>query len=107
MNPQQDEVFDERILTGAHAVQLHLASSVGYIVDAIQAANGAAGMTEARVVLYHRCNDRARTPYSITPNVPMQGEMSPLNFPGLSRSHMPTFLYLWQPEPSMERVGGR
>jgi protease-4 len=107
MNPPPEEAFDGRIFTGSRAVELHLADSVGYLDDAVQAASGAAGVTGARVVLYHRCNDRARTPYSITPNVPMQGEMSPLNFPGLSRSHMPTFLYLWQPEPSMERVGGR
>ena len=52
------------------------------------------------VVMYHRCNDRARTPYSITPNVPMQGDVAPMNVPGFNaQPACPTFLYMWQPEP--------
>ena len=56
---------------------LRLVDSVGYMDDAVQAAGAAAGLVDARVVLYHRCNDRARTPYSITPNTPLQGEADP------------------------------
>ena len=37
-----------------------------------------AGLSNPRVVMYRRCNDRARSVYSMTPNVPMQGEAAPL-----------------------------
>ena len=56
--------------------------------------------------MYRRCNDRARSLYSITPNTPLQAETM-TNAPFFSRSRMPTFLYLWQPEPSMEKLGGK
>jgi protease-4 len=103
----QENVFDGRIFTGTQALQLRLVDSVGYLDDAVAAARGLSGLSNSRVVMYHRCNDRARTQFSITPNTPMQGEIAPLNFPGLSRSRMPTFLYLWQPEPMMEKLGGK
>jgi protease IV len=107
VQPMQAELFDGKPITGTYAAQVHLVDSLGYIDDAVEAARNIAGIGNARIVMYHRCNDRARTPYSITPNVPMQGEVAPLNFPGLSRARMPTFLYMWQPEPKMEMLGGR
>ena len=30
----------------------------------------------------------------------------PMNIPGYDRASLPTFLYMWQPEPTMERLGG-
>jgi protease-4 len=33
--------------------------------------------------------------------------MMPLSLPGLDRSRLPSFLYLWQPEPTMEKLGGK
>jgi protease IV len=107
IDPAQTQIFDGRIFSGSQAVQYHLVDSLGYLDDAVASARGMAGLGVARVVLFHRCNDRARTQYSITPNVPLQGEVMPFSLPGLERSSMPTFLYLWQPEPSMERLGGR
>jgi protease-4 len=83
VNQGQEDLFDGRIFSGAEAVQLHLVDSLG-------------------------CNDRARSPYSITPNVPLQGQIMTMNLPGLDRASMPTFLYLWQPEPTMEKkLSGR
>jgi protease IV len=107
IDPSQQQIFDGRIYTGTQAVQLHLVDSLGYLDDAVATARGMAGLSTARVVLYHRCNDRARTQYSMTPNVPIQGEVMPMSFPGLERAAMPTFLFLWQPEPMMEKLGGR
>jgi protease-4 len=107
IDPSQQNLFDGRIFTGAQAAQLHLIDSLGYLDDAVEIARGMAGLSMARVVLYHRCNDRARTQYSMTPNVPIQGEVMPISIPGLERAAMPTFLYLWQPEPLMEKMGGR
>jgi hypothetical protein len=48
-----------------------------------------------------------RSAYAITPNVPLQNSMLPINVPGLDRSRLPTFLYLWQSDPTLERLGGR
>jgi protease-4 len=59
------------------------------------------------VVILHRCNDPARSPYAVTPNVPLQGMGILPSVPGLDRSRLPTFLYLWQPEATMEKLTGR
>ena len=56
--------------------------------------------------MYHRDNDPARTPYATTPNQPLQHSMLPFTIPGLDRSRLPTFLYLWQPDPTLVRLGG-
>jgi protease-4 len=106
VQPMQADLFNGKPVTGTYALQTHLVDSLGYIDDAVDAARNIAGIGNARIVMYHRCNDRARTPYSITPNVPMQGELAPLNIPGLTRSRMPTFMYMWQPEPMMDKLGG-
>ncbi|MFO0923311.1 MAG: hypothetical protein U0905_12570 [Pirellulales bacterium] len=38
---------------------------------------------------------------------PLQSSLIPLRLPGLDRSSLPTFLYLWQPDPSLvTAVGG-
>jgi protease-4 len=39
--------------------------------------------------------------------VPLQQTLIPLNMPGFDRSRLPTFLYLWQPDPTLEKQGGR
>ena len=104
----QEDLFDGRVFSGDRAVQLHLVDSLGYLDDAVQQARNMAGVPDARIVMYHRCNDRARSPYSITPNVPIQGQIMTMNLPGLDRASLPTFLYLWQPEPTMEKkLSGR
>ena len=61
----------------------------------------------AALVALHRASDGARTPYDVTANVPLQTTLIPLSLPGLERARLPTFLYLWQPEPTMERFSGR
>jgi protease-4 len=84
-----------------------LIDRLGYLDDAIAAARELAHVEQSRVVLYHRCNDRARSPYAITPNVPLQNTMLPISVPGLDRSRLPTFLYMWQADPTMEKLSGR
>jgi protease-4 len=106
MDPNQPEIYDGRIFTGAQAVQLHMIDSLGYLDEAIRMAGGMAGVCDPRSVMYRRCNDRARSIYSVTPNTPLQGQMMPVNIPGYDRASLPTFLYMWQPEPKMERLGG-
>jgi protease-4 len=31
----------------------------------------------------------------------------PISVPGLDRSRLPSFLYLWQPEATLEKLGGK
>lgn len=106
IGPQRDEVFDGRIFTAMQARERGLVDTVGYVDDAVQMARQMAGQPAAEVVFYHRANDRARSVYAITPNVPLQTAMLPLSIPGFDRSRLPTFLYLWQPDPTLEKWGG-
>jgi protease-4 len=103
----QGPIYDGRIFTAAKALELGLIDGIGYLDDAIEAAKQRAGLAEARLVLYHRSNDPAHSPYAVTPNVPLQSTLIPYSVPGADRSRLPTFLYMWQPEPTMERLGGR
>lgn len=104
---QNEQDFDGRIFTASQAQQRNLVDTIGYLDDALALAGRMSGCPRTQVVLYHRPNDPARTPYAVTPNVPLQQTMIPLSIPGLDRSRLPTFLYLWQPDPTLEKQGGR
>lgn len=104
----QIEDFDGRIFTAAEALDRGLIDQIGYLDDALMVARQSAGLPpQARVALFRRCNDRSLTIYDVTPNIPTQGSLFPLSIPGLDRAQMPTFLYMWQPEPLLEKTGGR
>ena len=107
INAANAELFDGRVFTAHQALQHRLIDRIGYLDDAITAARELAHIERGRVVLYHRCNDKAHSPYAITPNVPLQNTMLPISVPGLDRSRLPTFLYMWQPDPTLEKQGGR
>ncbi|MBX3422779.1 MAG: signal peptide peptidase SppA [Pirellulaceae bacterium] len=95
------ELFDGRVLTGTQAQVAGLVDRVGYLDDAIQEARSLAGLAEgATVVMLRRDNDRAYTALDMSPNTPTLSSLIPLKVPGLDRSALPTFLYLWQPEPA-------
>jgi protease-4 len=98
--------FDGRVFTAREALQRRLIDQIGYLDDALGAARKLGGQPTARAVLFHRCNDVARTPYAISPNQPLQNTLFPASVPGIERSRLPAFLYLWQPEPTLERVRG-
>ena len=100
-------MFDGRVFTATQAQRLGLIDSIGYVDDAIQMARELGGAPQATVVLYHRDTDRPFSVYSVTPNTPATNGLFPISIPGLERSKLPTFLYLWQPEPTLERLGGR
>jgi protease-4 len=99
--------FDGRVFTAQQALERHLVDRIGYLEDAITAAGQLAGEPEARPVLFHRCNDVARTPFATTPHVPLQSTMIPVSIPGVERSRLPTFLYMWEPDPTLERLGNK
>ena len=93
---------DGRVVTGTQALEYGLVDTLGYLDDALAQARQLAGVPESTpVVMLRRDNDRAYTLLDVTPNTPTMSSLIPLKIPGLDRSRMPTFMYLWQPEPSM------
>jgi protease-4 len=99
--------FDGRVFTAGQALENGLIDRVGYLDDALNAARELAGQPGARAVLFHRGNDLARTPYATTPNVPLQASLFPVSIPGIDRTRLPTFLYLWAVDPGTERLSGK
>lgn len=98
-------LFDGRVFTGVEAERLGLVDQLGYLEEARGVAEQLAGTPVSRVIVYRRDNDRALTAYDITPNVPGQS-LVPISVPGVDRALLPTFLYLWQPEPAYEKTSG-
>ena len=101
------QLFDGRVITGEAAAKAGLVDRIGYLDDALAEARGLAGIgADAAVVMLRRDNDRAYTAFDVTPNSPQQSALIPLNLPGLDRSQLPTFLYVWQPETSLAAAAG-
>ncbi len=100
-------IADGRVMSASKARNLHLVDRLGYLDDAVAEAARLAGAHAPEVVLIQRPSYPARSIYSITPNTPIQGEIVPFSYPGLERSKLPTFLYLWQPDPTLSKLGGR
>ncbi len=100
-------VADGRVVLASQAASLHLVDRLGYLHDAIAEAERQAGASGAEVVLFHRAGYPAHSLYAITPNPAPLSEAIPMSYPGLDRSRLPTFLYLWQPDPTLPRPGAR
>ena len=106
-NIKDADLFDGRIFSASQAQEIGLVDDLGYLDDAIVVAEQLAGLEgRASVVMYRRDTDRALTAYDITPNLPVLNSMMPLSIPGMDRSQLPTYLYMWQPEPLLEKNGG-
>ncbi len=101
------ELWDGRVMTGKDAFESSLIDQVGYLDDAIEMARQMAAIgSDASVVMLRRNNDRAYTVLDKSPNSPASASLIPLNIPGLDRSSLPTFLYLWQAEPRFVTASG-
>lgn len=98
---------DGRIVAAPQALKLHLVDRLGYIHDALGAARRMAGLADAEVVVYHRADSPARSIYAIAPGAPRLSDAIPFNYPGLDRSRLPAFLYMWQPDPTVPRTSPR
>jgi protease-4 len=94
-----DILFDGRIFTAAEALHYGLVDEIGYMDESFARAGELGGCPAAGVVMIHRHNDRAQSPYDISANTPLQ--LLPINIPGADRSKLPTYMYLWQPEPRL------
>ena len=99
--------FDGRVFTASRALKRGLIDRVGYLNDALDLAREQAGQPQAGAVLLHRRGDVGRTPYATTPNYPIHVNLFPASLPGLDRNKLPTFLYVWQPDPTLERLSGK
>jgi len=107
VDPRRESTFDGRVFTASQAINLGLIDQIGYLDDAVRMATNMAGLNYAEVTFFRRCGDPALSTYSITPNVPLQEKVIPINIPGIDRSRLPSFLYLWQIEPSAELTNGK
>jgi protease IV len=104
---KREELFDGRVFTAREALARGLVDRLGYLDDAVAWAAELGQCAGAQPVLYRRHNDPARSLYAVTPNTPLHATMLPFSVPGIERSKLPTFLYLWEPEVTMPRLGGR
>ena len=93
------------MLTAKQALESGFIDQVGYLEDAVALARGYGKAANASVVMLRRPGDAARTPYAVSPNLPLQ--LMPISLPGFDRTKLPTFLYAWAPEPTLERAAGK
>jgi protease-4 len=104
---RETQVFDGRVVTGVTARDWGLVDQLGYLDDAVVRARQLAQLPDdAPLVMLRRDNDRAHTLLDITPIAPSMSSLLPFKFPGLDRSSLPTFMYLWQPEPTLVSSSG-
>lgn len=96
-----EALSDGRVIPATKALGMHLIDRIGYVDDAIIEAEQLAGISGSEVVIFQRKGYPAQSIYSVTPNVPIQGQLIPFSYPGLDRAKMPTFLYLWAPDPTL------
>lgn len=102
-------LLDGRVFTGSQAVQNGLADRIGDLPDAIAIATQLTQQTACTptVVLLRRGNDPAHSMYAVSANVPLQAAGILPSIPGLDRTRIPTFLSMWQPELTMEKLSGK
>jgi len=86
---------DGRIYTAEQARALGLVDRLGYMDDAVEMAKQAAGLTEARVVMYHRPREYRANFYSAAPGPPAT-ETALAHLAALA-GFGPRFFYLWWP----------
>ena len=88
---------DGRIYTAEQAKALGLVDEIGYMDAVVAAARKAAGVDEARVIMYQRPKDYRANFYSTAP-APTPGlETSLQQLTALLNGSGPRFLYLWWP----------
>ena len=98
---------DGRVLAANRALAMHLVDRLGYMEDALDEAGRLANASGAEVVMYHREGHPARSLYATAPAPSRLNDIVPISYPGLDRSKLPAFLYLWQPDPTLPRAAAR
>jgi protease-4 len=90
------ELADGRIYTAEQALALGLVDQVGYLDQALARARQAAGLEEARVIVYRRPREYRATLYSTAPGPPAL-ETAAAHLSALLGGWGPRFMYLWWP----------
>jgi protease-4 len=87
---------DGRIYTAQRALELGLVDHVGYLEESVELAKRVAGVTEARVVMYHRPREYRSNIYSSAETLE-RPELTLAQLGSLLLGPGPRFLYLWWP----------
>lgn len=90
------QLTDGRIFDAPQAVAAGLVDEIGDLRHAITLAKKAAGIEEARVVMYHRASETPENIYSAASGLPAQVNLMPVDLGALA-AHGPRFMYLWAP----------
>ena len=91
------EFADGRVYTSEQALSLGLIDKVAYLDQVVGMARQAAGVQEARVVMYHRPREYAASIYAKEPAPPVTAESALSQFATLVSGAGPRFMYLWWP----------
>jgi len=98
LSEEQVRTFaDGRIYTAEQAKALGLVDEIGYMDEVLAAARKAAGVEEARVIMYHRPKEYRANFYSAAPTPTPGVESSLQQLTTLVSGSGPRFLYLWWP----------
>jgi len=87
---------DGRVYTAQQALELGLVDRIAYLDEVVESAKKAAGVDEARVVMYHRPKEYRATIYSAAPAAP-GAEAALGQLAGVLAGSGPRFMYLWWP----------
>jgi len=86
---------DGRVYSAKQALDNGLVDQLGYLEDAVADLEQRAGISESRVVVYHRANQTKENIYSRAPNIAVQ--VTDVNLLPIRQSDLaPGFYYLWQ-----------
>lgn len=107
VNADDEKLFDGRVFTASQAYNEKLIDTIGYLDDAVKLARKLGNAPDAPIKFLRREGDDPMSPYSITANTPLQDKLLPLQVPGLDRSRLPSFLYMWMVEPSADKLFGQ
>ncbi len=89
---------DGRIYTAEQAASSDLIDAVGYLEDAVDAVESLAGISEARIVFYHRPSGYKNNIYSqLAPLTPSTMNLIAIGLGGLTNHRGVSFMYLWCP----------
>lgn len=88
---------DGRVYTADQALAHQLIDRIGYMSDAVSLAKRAAGVDEARVVVYHRPRQYRATYYASAEDTSVAGFNAALSGLASMSASGPRFLYLWWP----------
>lgn len=89
---------DGRIFTADEAVESRLIDSIGYLDDAVGTAQEMAGISKARVIMYHRPAGYKSNIYSQVQTPPLSTvNLINIDLGGLTEKMGVHFMYLWYP----------